>query len=158
VPFASEDLNKAGGLSVSQGGHAKGVIVQLKARTKMVEFHTLDVDRGKVRTRKYKVSQLVRQGAKGMAKKVAKIKSRKPLVELSVQQVRSIASLVYSGLMTDESARTVHSPDEAITLRANDQIVSEIGAFVLMCSAASPGGCSCSSSCWACSSCSCSWG
>jgi hypothetical protein len=158
IPFTSKDLTTMGGLSISQGGHAKGVVVHMEKRTELTGFTTLDVVNGEVKPQKFSARQLKEQGAKRLATEAGTIRSEKPLLDLSVRQVRSITDLAYGSLLTDESSRSVHPAKEVRALRGNTKIVSDISQFVLLRSASSPGGCSCSSSCWGCSSCSCSWG
>jgi hypothetical protein len=173
TPFSSQDLSLEGGLSVSQGGHAQGVIVYLEDRTKIVGFVHFAVANGQVVESKHSVDELRRtesmraEGAptfeladtrlKAIAEKVGKIKTAKPLIEITTHQVRSLASVAYNSLLGDQFSKTVHDEAEIAALRGQTDIVNEISLFVLFRTSGSAC-CSCSCSCWGSSSCSCSYG
>ena len=162
TPFSGKDLNYEGGLSLSQGGHAQGVIVELKNNTEIVGFTHLAVTDGKVVASKHSIKELGGRaagapadddGIKAIAEKVGKVKAAAPLLEIDTQQVRSLASISYNSLLGDSFSRSVHNEAEVTELRGNNNIVAEIGLFVLFRTSGSSC-CSCSCSCWGSSSCS----
>jgi hypothetical protein len=163
TPFSSKDLSHEGGLSVSSGGHAQGVIVNLEG-TEIVNFVHIAVTNGKVVTSKHEVKELSAGAAAGvipeanikaLAEKVGKVKAAKPLIEVEAHQVRSLATVAYNSLLGDKFSRTVHKDEEITALRGQTNIVGEIALFVLFRTSGSAC-CSCSCSCWGSSSCSCS--
>lgn len=162
TPFVSEDLRYEAGLSVSEGGHAQAVIVDVIDKVKLTGFRHLAVSNGEVLMSEHRLEDL-RNGRKGatddeireVAERVGKIRAAGPLVEIEARQVRSLASVAYNGLLSDHFASTVHDEGEITALRANTAIVAEIGLFVLFRTEGSAC-CSCSCSCWGSSSCSCS--
>jgi hypothetical protein len=165
TPFSSKDLNHEGGLSVSEGGHAQGVIVEMKKRTEIVGFIHIAVTGGKVVTSKHDIKELTRgrtvgeladSRIKAIAEKVGKVKAAKPLIEIEAHQVRSLASVAYNSLLGDSFSKTVHNDAEITALRGSTNLVAEIGLFVLFRTSGSAC-CSCSCSCWGSSSCSSSW-
>jgi hypothetical protein len=160
TPFSSkEDLNHEGGMSLSAGGHAQGVIVEMKNRTEIVGFTHITATGGKVVKSKHSIKELARgQGAaetriKAFAEKIGKVKAGRPLIEMEAHQVRSLASIAYNSLLGDQFSQTVHPGEEITKLRGNTDLVSEIGLFVLFRTSGSSC-CSCSCSCWGSSSCS----
>ena len=164
--FVSKDLSLEGGLSVSEGGHAQAVIVEMKGRPEIVGFTHIALTRGKVVTSKQNIKEFLRGRAvaelgdrriKAIAEKVGKVKTAKPLVEIEAHQVRSLASVAYNSLLGDEFSRTVHDDGEITALRGNTNIVAAIGLFVLFRTSGSSC-CSCSCSCWGSCSSSCSYG
>jgi len=162
TPFVSKDLSFEGGLSVSSGGHAQGVIVEMKNRTEIVGFTHIAVTGGHLVTSKHTIGELT-QGReagrvsdsriKAFAEKVGKVQAATPLIEIEAHQVRSLASVAYNTLLGDQFSRTVHNDAEITTLRGNTNLVAEIGLFVLFRTSGSAC-CSCSCSCWGSSSCS----
>jgi hypothetical protein len=167
MPFTTKDLKFEAGLSISEGGHAQAVIVEIKDRTEIVAFTHLAVVGGHVESHQLNANELpsytrpglavMEEHIKSLAERAGKIKAAKPLVEIDTRQVRSIAALTYNSLLGDSFSRSVHSEDEITKLRGNTQIVSEIGLFVLFRTSGSSC-CSCSCSCWGSSSCSSSYG
>ena len=165
TPFSSKDLNHEGGLSISEGGHAQGVIVEMK-RNEIVGFTHLAVTREKLVSSKHSVSELAEAARstaqlsdasiKAFAEKVGKVKAARPLVEMNVQQVRSLATISYNALLGDQFAREVHSANDITALRGMSSVVAEIALFVLFRTEGSSC-CSCSCSCWGSSSCSSSY-
>jgi hypothetical protein len=164
TPFSSKDLSFEGGLSISEGGHAQGVIVEMRNRTEIVGFTHIAVTRGKVVTSKHQSKELLRgrtmvedgDRIKAIAERVGKVKAAKPLVEIEAHQVRSLASVAYNALLSDRFSATVHSESEITTLRSQTDLVAQIGLFALFRTSGSAC-CSCSCSCWGSSSCSCSF-
>jgi hypothetical protein len=165
TPFSSKDLSQEGGLSVSSGGHAQGVVVEIKKGTEIVGFTHIALNNGKLVTSKHNIKELSRGGAggeiadrriKAFAQKVGKVKAKRPLVEVEAHQVRSMASITYNSLLGDSFSKTVHSEAEITALRGSNDIVAEIGLFVLFRTSGSAC-CSCSCSCWGSSSCSSSY-
>jgi len=161
TPFSSHDLSHEGGLSMSQGGHAQGVVVDMQG-TEIVSFTHFAVTDGKVVSTRHPISELAGDGKPGnldedhirrFAENTGKVKSAKPLIEVQPRQVRSLASVSYNALLSDPFSRTVHSDREIAALRGNSNIVAEIGLFVLFRTQGSSC-CSCSCSCWGSSSCS----
>lgn len=164
TPYSSKDLSHEGGLSMSEGGHAQGVIVEMK-KTEIVGFTHLAVTGGKLVSSRHAVSELGGTGhtagvsderIKTFAHKVGKVKTAKPLVEMTVHQVRSLASISYNALLGDQFSKQVHSEGEITTLRGSSSVVAEIALFVLFRTEGSAC-CSCSCSCWGSSSCSSSY-
>jgi hypothetical protein len=165
TPFSGKNLNYEGGLSLSEGGHAQGVIVELKNHTEIVGFTHLAVTNGKLVTSKHGIKDLSEGRPTGsiaddhiqaVAERAGKIKTAKPLVEIDARQVRSLASISYNGLLGDSFSATVHDEREVAALRGNTSLVSEIALFVLFRTSGSSC-CSCSCSCWGSSSCSSSY-
>ena len=166
TPYSSKDLKLEGGLSMSEGGHAQGVIVELK-NNEIVGFTHLAVTGGKLVSSQHSTGELgeargkaaaaADHGIKAFAKKVGKVKTAKPLVEMNVSQVRSLASIGYNALLGDQFSKQVHSASEIHTLRGSRSVVAEIALFVLFRTEGSAC-CSCSCSCWGSSSCSSSYG
>ena len=166
TPFSGKDFNQEGGLSVSSGGHAQGVIVEIKERTEIVGFTHIAVKKGKLVTSKHNIRELSRgrtageladRHIKAFAESVGKVKAKRPLIEIEAHQVRSMASIAYNSLLGDSFSRTVHDDAEITALRGSTNIVAEIGLFVLFRTSGSAC-CSCSCSCWGSSSCSSSYG
>jgi hypothetical protein len=156
VPFVSKELDRHGGLSISQGGYAKAVIVETPNKTAIRRFHTYDFT-DRVVVEDYDVGQL-EQGPEALFERV----DRRPMpvnrerAELTVSQVRSISDMAFLALLEDESSTTVHSREEIIELRGNLRIARDISTFVALRAQSSPGtGCCCTCSCWGCSSCCC---
>jgi hypothetical protein len=157
VPKDQKDHKRAGGLSVSDGGFAKAVTVELGERSRLVSFSTYDVVGETVKTEKFEASQLEKMGAKALAERAGKVPAGTHLVELTVRQVSSITDLAQNYLLHDKFSLSKHSKEEIKALEANRKIVNEIGQFVLLRTSGSAC-CSCSCSCWGSSSCSCSSG
>jgi hypothetical protein len=166
TPFSNKDVTQEGGLSVSSGGHAQGVIVDIKERTQIVGFTHFAVTGGKVVTAKHDVKELSRgrssseldeRRIKEFAEKVGKVKAARPLIEIEAHQVRSLASIAYNSLLGDSFSKTVHNDAEVTALRGSTNIVAEIALFVHFRTSGSSC-CSCSCSCWGSSSCSSSHG
>jgi len=101
-------------------------------------------------------AQLSDASIKAFAEKVGKVKAARPLVEMNVQQVRSLATISYNALLGDQFAREVHSANDITALRGMSSVVAEIALFVLFRTEGSSC-CSCSCSCWGSSSCSSSY-
>jgi hypothetical protein len=165
TPYSSKDLSHEGGLSISDGGHAQGVIVDME-KNKIVGFTHLAVTGGKLVSSKHSISELTAGGhagdisearIKSFAEKVGKVKAAKPLIEIDARQVRSLASISYNGLLGDHFSAQVHKPEDIHELRGMSNVVAEIALFVLFRTEGSAC-CSCSCSCWGSSSCSCSHG
>jgi len=165
TPFSNKDVTREGGLSVSSGGHAQGVVVDLADRTNIVGFTHFAVANGKVVTSKHDIKELSYRDRKGelddrhiraFAEKVGKIKAKEKLIEIEAHQVRSLASIAYNSLLGDSFSQTVHNEAEVTALRGSNSVVSEIALFVLFRTSGSAC-CSCSCSCWGSSSCSSSY-
>jgi len=164
TPFSSPELTHEGGLSISQGGHAQGVIVELENKTEIVGFIHLAVRRGKVSASRHDVRGLAaakshtnpERRIQALARRAGKVKTARPLVEVEAEQVRSLASIAYNSLISDQFSQTVYDESEIKALRGNTSLVSEIGLFVLFRTSGSSC-CSCSCSCWGSSSCSSSY-
>jgi hypothetical protein len=161
TPYSSKDLTHEGGLSVSQGGHAQGVVVDLKGG-KIVGFTHYAVTGGRVVTSHQTTAALAGQGTAGslsdqqiqaFAHRIGKVQAARPLIEMQSSQVRSMASVGYNALLGDSFSATVHSAAEIAELRGQSNIVAEIALFVLFRTQGSAC-CSCSCSCWGSSSCS----
>lgn len=166
TPYSSKDLSHEGGLSLSEGGHAQGVIVEMKQH-EIVAFTHLAVTGGKLVSSKHTVAELRGQAGpsavqvteahiKAFAEKIGKVKTAKPLVEVDTRQVRSLASISYSALLGDSFSHTVHSNADIQQLRGSADVVAQIALFVLFRTEGSAC-CSCSCSCWGSSSCSSSY-
>jgi len=162
TPFVSEDLEREAGMSVSQGGHAQAVIVEMSNRINISAFTHIAVSDGEVVTSRHSVKELARgrpsasvadDHVRAFAEKVGKVKAAAPLVEIEARQTRSLASVAYNSLLGDSFSETVHDEREISALRANTNIVAQIGLFVLFRTEGSAC-CSCSCSCWGSSSCS----
>lgn len=146
TPFSSDDRKLEGSLSISEGGHAQGVVVEMDGQ-KVVGFTHFAMEDGQLRSDQYRADQLMTTKARTLASEAGKIKSARPLVELNVRHVVSISSVTFSSLLTDDFARSVYSQEEIKGLRSNARIVSEISRFVLLRTSGSSC-CSCSTSCW----------
>jgi len=158
LPFVTDDLTRHAGLSVSQGGYATAVRVEMADRTTVARVSTLFVENGAVRDFDFDPEDLLRQGAGNLAAAAGQVRSDRPFVDLSVRQVRSISSYSHSALLHDEASMSIYGSEELTALRGNGALSVEIGTLALLQTMSSPGGCSCSSCCYGCSSCSCSWG
>lgn len=165
TPLTTGDLSREGGLSVSQGGHAQGVVVDVEGGTELVSFTHFAVSGEEVVQSRHDLSDIRRDDkspeatdefVRALAERVGKVKTARPLVEIEARQVRSLAAVSYNNLLSDDFSRSVHGGDEIISLRRNTNIVAEIGLFVLFRTQGSAC-CSCSCSCWGSSSCSCSY-
>jgi hypothetical protein len=165
TPFSNKDVSREGGMSVSSGGHAQAVIVDLVDRTTIVGFTHFAVADGKVVTSKHDIKELSYREGKGdlderhikaFAEQVGKVKAKGKLIEIEAHQVRSLASVAYNSLLGDSFSQTVHDDKEITALRGSNSIVSEIALFVLFRTSGSSC-CSCSCSCWGSSSCSSSY-
>lgn len=161
TPFSGKDLGHEGGLSISEGGHAQGVIVEIKNH-EVVGFTHLAVTGGKLVSSQHSTSELSPSGRsagisdahiKAFAEKAGKVKAAKHLIEIDSRQVRSLAGISYNALLGDDFSRQVHSSEDIDKLRGNSSIVAEIALFVLFRTDGSAC-CSCSCSCWGSSSCS----
>jgi hypothetical protein len=163
TPFSSEDLSREGGLSISDGGHAQGVIVEMKG-TDIVAFTHLAVSGGQLVSTRHATAELEgsRTGGltddhvKAFAERIGKVRAAKSLIEITPAQVRTLATVSYNALLSDNLAHAVHSTSEIVSLRGNSHIVAEIALFVLFRTQGSSC-CSCSCSCWGSSSCSSSY-
>jgi hypothetical protein len=158
VPFVSDDLSAHAGLSVSQGGYATAVRVRMSGRTTIAQLSTLFFVDGKIRSFDFDPDELLSDGATAIAERTGKVRSDRPFTELSVRQVRSISSYAHTAFLHDEPSMNIYSTDELVALRGNGELATEIGTLALLQTISSPGGCSCSSCCYGCSSTSCSWG
>lgn len=166
TPLATGDLSREGGLSISQGGHAQGVVVDMSEGREIVGFTHFAVSGEEVLESHHDVKELRpdREEIRGdttafvreVAERVGKIKTAHPLVEIETRQVRSLAAVSYNSLLGDDFSQTVHGRDDIMALRRNTSVVAEIGLFVLFRTQGSAC-CSCSCSCWGSSSCSCSY-
>jgi hypothetical protein len=154
TPFSGEDRSLEGGLSVSEGGHAQGVVVELK-EARLVAFTHFALEGGSLRAERFEAEQLRKLNARGLSREAGMVKSAQPLVELNLRQVVSMSSLTFSNLLTDDFAQSVYSKEEVRDLRANGPIVSDISRFILLRTSGSSC-CSCSTSCWGSCSSSCS--
>jgi hypothetical protein len=158
TPYNTEKQTMEGGLSVSEGGHAQAVVVYLEKKTKITRFTTIAVNaEHKVVTADFSVNDLINLKPHGLVEKSGRVKTAKPLIEITNRQARSIGNLTFHNLLIDKKSQSVHNPEEIEALRANSNVVSEISQFVLMRTQGSAC-CSCSCSCWGSSSCSCSYG
>jgi hypothetical protein len=165
TPFNSGDGSLEGGLSVSEGGHAQGVIVSIEEKVRLRSFTHFAVAEGEVVTSEHSMESLA-EGAdscqppderiRRLAEHVGKIRAARPLVEIEARQVRSMASVAYNNLLGDSFSNAVHTEEEITQLRTQGDIVAEMGLFVLFRTSGSAC-CSCSCSCWGSSSCSCSF-
>jgi hypothetical protein len=162
TPFNSRDGSLEGGLSVSEGGHAQGVIVSIEENVRLRSFTHFAVAQGKVVTSEHSVEALVEgrdscqppdEHIRRLAEDAGKITAAGPLIEIEARQVRSMASVAYNNLLGDSFSRAVHTEEEITQLRTQSEIVAEIGLFVLFRTSGSAC-CSCSCSCWGSSSCS----
>lgn len=166
TPFTSKDFEREGGLSMSQGGHAQAVVVDIRDRTEIVGFTHYAVAGGEVVTSQHGIHELYPDGdrrghgdedyIRRLAEETGKVRSAQSLVEVDTRQVRSLASLSYNNLLSDDFSRSVHDEREVLALRAGTNVVAEIGLFVLFRTSGSSC-CSCSCSCWGSSSCSSSY-
>jgi hypothetical protein len=165
TPYSSHDLSREGGLSISQGGHAQGVIVEMRG-TEVVAFTHLAVSSGQVVSTRHTTAELTAaSGADPLtddhiqrfAERIGKVQAAKPLIEIQPQQARTLATVSYNALLNDQFSRQVHSPTEINVLRGQSKIVAEIALFVMFRTQGS-NCCSCSCSCWGSSSCSSSAG
>jgi len=165
TPFTSGDQTREGGLSLSQGGHAQAVIVDIADRTRITGFTHLAVADGQVTFSQHDVGELRVGGPTmaaaddhlmAMAEQAGRVRAARPLVEIDARQVRSLASVSYNRLLDDQFSRSVHDEQEISVLRASTGVINEIGLFVLFRTSGSAC-CSCSCSCWGSSSCSCSY-
>jgi hypothetical protein len=161
TPFTGKKLDHEGGLSISEGGHAQGVTVELKGE-EIVGFTHYAVTGGRVVSSHHTVAELAGSGAAGalseqhiraFAERIGKVRAAQPLIEIQPRQVRMLANVGFNGLVADASSRAVHSEAEISALRGQTNIVAEIALFVLFRTQGSAC-CSCSCSCWGCSSCS----
>lgn len=165
TPYTSRDFTREGGLSLSEGGHAQGVVVDISDRTALTGFTHIAIREGEVVTSSHDIRELLedRPDEPGVdefirihAEQAGKIRADRPLVEIEARQVRSLAAISYNSLLSDDFAGTVHNEDEITMLRGNTSLVADIGMFVLFRTSGSAC-CSCSCSCWGSSSCSCSY-
>jgi hypothetical protein len=165
TPYSSQDLSREGGLSMSHGGHAQGVIVEMSG-TEVVAFTHLAVSGGRVVSTRHTVGELTAAGGPGpltdaqiqrFAEGIGRVQAAKPLIEIQPQQVRTLATVGYNALLNDQFSRQVHSATEINQLRGQSNIVAEIALFVMFRTQGS-NCCSCSCSCWGSSSCSSSSG
>jgi hypothetical protein len=155
TPFSGKDQSIEGGLSVSEGGHAQGVVVEMEDN-RLRSFTHYAIEEGSLRSDRFEADHLLELSAAKLAPEAGMIKTARPLVELNLRQVSSLSSLTFSNLLTDEFAQSVYSEEDVESLRANTQIVSEISRFVLLRTSGSSC-CSCSTSCWGSCSSSCSY-
>jgi len=161
TPFSSGDLSVEGGLSVSAGGHAQAVIVELDDGVTITGFTHFSVVDGEVVSSRQGVEQLEHDRSQGtstehirrLAESVGKVKAAGPLIEIDARQVRSLASISYNSLLGDDFSHSVHDDKTITKLRGNTSLVNEIGLFVLF-RVSGSSCCSCSCSCWGSSSCS----
>lgn len=165
TPYTTRDLTREGGLSISQGGHAQGVIVDIQNRTEIIGFTHLATLDGELVSSTHTVDELSAgrpqdvtpdEFIKARAEEVGKVRAARSLVEIEPRQVRSLASISFNTLLGDDLSRSVHDDEEITRLRAATGIINEIGLFVLFRTQGSAC-CSCSCSCWGSSSCSCSY-
>ena len=165
TPYSNHDLSREGGLSLSHGGHAQGVIVEMKD-TEIVAFTHLAVLAGKVVSSRHTTADLSPTGTtsglrddhiKAFAERIGRVKAAKPLIEIQPGQARTLATVSYNALLSDNFSKVVHSEKEITALRGNSNVVAEIALFVLFRTQGSSC-CSCSCSCWGSSSCSSSYG
>lgn len=157
TPYNTEDQSMEAGLSISEGGHAQAVIVYLVNRIRIERFSTLAVnEEGQLVTAEFSTEALMNSKARGLVEQFGRVRTARPLIEITRRQARSMGSLTFNSLLVDPKSRTVHNEDEIKALRANSQIIAEISQFVLMRTQGSAC-CSCSCSCWGSSSCSCSY-
>jgi len=160
TPYSSDDLTHEGGLSISQGGHAQGVIVEMKG-PKIVAFTHLAAPGGHLVTSHHSVDELNAgrtsdasvEHIKNFAERIGKVRAAKPLIEIQPTQAQTLGTVSYNALLGDQFAKTVHSAAEINALRGNSHLVGEIALFVLFRTQGSSC-CSCSCSCWGSSSCS----
>lgn len=173
TPFVTKDLRQEAGLSVSVGGHAQAVVVDVDDRTRITEFTHLAVSDDGVVASRHSVEELRGMGEKAgggarpggpagddqvraVAEQAGMVRARRPLVEIDARQVRSLASVSYSSLLADSFSQSVHDEREITALRESTNVVAEIGLFALFRTSGSSC-CSCSCSCWGSSSCSSSY-
>jgi hypothetical protein len=156
IPFGRKDHKMAGGLSVSQGGFAKGVAVDI-AENQVTGFTTFDAVKGKVVTSHHDAKALTSRGAQALQEEAGKVVAGQHLIEITRPQVHSISQTAFNSLIHDDFAKKEYSQQEIRGLAANTKIISEISTFVLLRTSGSAC-CSCSCSCWGSSSCSCSAG
>lgn len=163
TPFTGKKLVQEGGLSISEGGHAQGVTVDLKGE-EIVGFTHYAVTGGRVVSTHHTIAELAGglppaslsdQHIQAFAERIGRVRAARPLIEIQPRQVRMLANVSFNELVADDSSRAVHSAAEISALRGQTNIVAEIALFVLFRTQGSAC-CSCSCSCWGCSSCSCS--
>jgi hypothetical protein len=164
TPFNSRDGRSEGGLSVSEGGHAQGVVVQMEGTTIRTFTHFV-VSGGRAVTSEHSVEELAKgreacrapeEHLRRLAEGAGQVTAARPLVEIEARQVRSLASVAYNSLLGDSFSRALHTEAELAALREQSDVVAEIGLFVLFRTSGSSC-CSCSCSCWGSSSCSSSY-
>ena len=163
TPYSSHDLSREGGLSMSEGGHAQGVIVELKG-AQIVSFTHLAVTGGRVVSSHHTIAELqadrISEASfdhiRTFAERVGRVRSARPLIEIQPPQAQTLATVSYNALLGDQFAKTVHSIAEINALRGSSNLVGEIALFVLFRTQGSSC-CSCSCSCWGSSSCSSSY-
>ena len=157
LPFVADDLTAHGGLSISQGGYAKGVRVQMARRTSIVRFTAFDFIGGRVQAEEFDTRRLMEQGARRLAEASGRIRVEPPLAEFSIRQMRSMTDLTHGALLVDDASRNIYSAREIDALRANARIVSEIAIFARGKQGGGGIGSTSSSSCFGCTCTSCSW-
>lgn len=87
APFVSDE--DVGSLSVSENGLAKGVVVKVDPKTsRVIEFFTIDVVEGKIRTDAIPTPDLKRLGPATLVDKIGRLERPPQSVELSIEQTR----------------------------------------------------------------------
>lgn len=157
LPFVTEDLSAHGAISVSEGGFARAVVVHVQSRTDLTEFISLDYYEGELHRQTFSKDELTAEGVEAVVERLDMLNSPQPLVELSGRQVSLVAHLAFTTLHRDEFSRQVYGADDLLAISKQAPSVSDAAMVMLMTTGASHTGCSCSSSCYGCSSCSCSW-
>src|SRR5271166_1112060 len=91
TPFSSKNLSHEGGLSLSEGGHAQGVIVDMKGE-EITGFTHYAVTGGRVVSSRHSVAELAgyqksgslpEQHVKSFAERIGKVRTAKPLIEIT---------------------------------------------------------------------------
>jgi hypothetical protein len=157
LPFITEDLVAHGAISVSEGGFARAVIVNVEGRTNLTEFVSVDYYEGELLRQTFSKDDLTAEGVEAVAQRLGILNSPHPLVELSGRQVNLVAHLAFTTLHRDEFSRQVYGADDLLAISKQAPSVSDAAMVMMMSTGVSHTGCSCSSSCYGCSSCSCSW-
>jgi hypothetical protein len=158
IPYSSPDPQSrfVGGLGISEGEPASGVIVELDG-TAVVKVTTLDYIGGEYSEREIPVTELVGSRLETLIER----REREQLdPDISVDTASRIALNAFNVLLTDEHSQMVHTREDIQGLIYNAPVVNLIAELQYMRSigvAASPGTscCCCCSCCWgSCSTCS----
>lgn len=159
VPYASStpDSDHVGGVGISDGEPASGVIVELKAN-QIVSFITVDFLGGKLDEQRISTADLI---ASGPEKFVNRDYKREDVQrDLTQDQSSSVASAAFQALLFDQHSTMIHTAADLRRLVNNMPIVTAIAELQYMrlegvTFSPSTSCCSCCCCCWGCcSSCS----